>query len=55
MVYIDYEQAAKEIVAVLHRHKIPLAFVSKVFDAANELVKMHTIPYMPDVGEKEDN
>lgn len=44
---IDTRKAALEIVAVLHKNKIPIDLVQPVFCDAMKLINHHTIPYKP--------
>ncbi len=34
-----------EIIAVLHKHAIPLALIPQVFDNVQQEIRVHTIPY----------
>lgn len=37
----------KEIVAILHKYKIPIAAVNRVFELVQEDIQRETIPYNP--------
>lgn len=49
---VDPRPAAKEIVEILHKHKIPLAFIADVFDKVREEIELYTIPYNPSFDNK---
>lgn len=42
---VDPRKAAREIVAVLHKNKIPLGFIPTVFEEVIKDVEAHTVPY----------
>lgn len=37
----------KEIVAILHKYKIPIAAVNQVFELVQEDIQRETVPYNP--------
>ena len=40
-------EPVKEIVAILHKYKIPIAAVNQVFELVQEDIRRETIPYNP--------
>ena len=40
-------EPVKEIVAILHKYKIPIAAVNQVFKLVQEDIQRETIPYNP--------
>lgn len=40
----NVKTAAAEIVAVLHKNKIPLALIPTVYENVEQLIQMHTVP-----------
>ena len=46
---LDPRPAAIEIVEILHKNKIPIAFIQSVFNLVVEEINQHTIPYNPNL------
>lgn len=40
-------EPVKEIVAILHKYKIPIAAVNQVFELVQEDIQKETVPYNP--------
>lgn len=40
-------EPVKEIVAILHKYKIPISAVNRVFELVQEDIQRETIPYNP--------
>ena len=40
-------EPVKEIVAILHKYKIPISSVNQVFELVQEDIQRETIPYNP--------
>lgn len=40
-------EPVKEIVAILHKYKIPIAAVNQVFELVQEDIQRETVPYNP--------
>ena len=40
-------EPVKEIVAILHKYKIPISAVNQVFELVQEDIQRETIPYNP--------
>ena len=46
---IDIQKPVPEIVAVLHKYQIPIAFVDQVFDRVMHDNNANTVPYKPNL------
>ena len=46
-------EPVKEIVAILHKYKIPIAAVNQVFELVQEDIQRETVPYNPKSNLKE--
>lgn len=44
---VDTEAPVHELVAVLHKYKIPIALLDKVFENVKKDINIWTIPYNP--------
>jgi len=50
----NFQAIAKKIVAVLEQEKVPIILIPKVFEAVNDDIFEHTIPYKPNCLEIKD-
>lgn len=51
---INIQKPVKEIVTALHKAKIPLDLLDKVFDAVKRDIMIHTVAYNPSLEDTND-